>query len=392
MPTVFIPKEIVPNETRVAAVPETVKKLVKLGLEVAVEKGAGDGAHIPDKEFQDAGAKIVADAASGYGAADVVVKLNPPQPNEADMIKEGAVLVSYLYPAENQDLVKKLTSRKISPFVMDMMPRTTRAQALDAISSQANIAGYKAVIMAAMHLHKIFPLMMTPSGTIKPARVVIMGAGVAGLQAIATAKRLGAIVEVSDVRPAVKEQVESLGGRFIEVPTEEAMETSGGYAKEQSEDFLRKQREIVRKHIVEADVVITTALIPGKPAPRLIGADMVKEMRSGSVIVDLAAERGGNCELTEKGQVVVKEDVTIDGTLNIPGTVSYHSSEMYARNCLSSVQLFFDKEEKKLNLDFEDDIVDAVVIAHQGSPREPGSVAKAKAEAEQKAEATKGGA
>jgi NAD(P) transhydrogenase subunit alpha len=194
---------------------------------------------------------------------------------------------------------------------------------------------------------------------------------------------------VSDVRPAVKEQVQSLGGRFIEVPIEENMETSGGYAKEQSEDFLRRQREIVRKHIVEADVVITTALIPGKPAPRLIGADMVKEMRPGSVIVDLAAERGGNCELTEAGRVVVKENVTIDGTLNVAGTVPYHSSEMYARNCLSSVQLFFDKEAKKLNLSFDDDIVDGCVISHGGSAREPGSVTKAKAEAEAKAEAAK---
>jgi NAD(P) transhydrogenase subunit alpha len=375
MATLFIPREIVPGETRVATNPDTVKRLVKEGHTVTVEAGAGVGASIPDQALTEAGATVSSDVAALYGGADVVLKLHPPRMNdtsgkhEAEMVREGAILVSFLWPLENLDAVKILARRKVTAFAMDQMPRITRAQSMDALSSQANLAGYKAVIMAAEKLPKIFPLMMTPSGTIAPSKVVIMGAGVAGLQAIATAKRLGAVVEVSDVRPAVKEQVQSLGGRFIEVPTDEAMETEGGYAKEASEEFLRKQREIVRKHVVEADVVITTALVPGKPAPKLISPDMVQEMRAGSVIVDLAAERGGNCELTEPGETVVKEGVTIMGTLNIPGTVPFHASDMYAKNLHYVMQHLYPKGE--LNLDLEDEINAACMVTHGGEVRLP---------------------
>ncbi len=375
MATLFIPRETVPGETRVATNPDTVKRLVKEGHTVTVEAGAGEGASIPDQALTEAGATVSSDVAALYGGADVVLKLHPPRMNdtsgkhEAEMVREGAILVSFLWPLENLDAVKILARRKVTAFAMDQMPRITRAQSMDALSSQANLAGYKAVIMAAEKLPKIFPLMMTPSGTIAPSKVVIMGAGVAGLQAIATAKRLGAVVEVSDVRPAVKEQVLSLGGRFIEVPTDEAMETEGGYAKEASEEFLRKQREVVRKHVVEADVVITTALVPGKPAPKLISPDMVKEMRTGSVIVDLAAERGGNCELTEPGKTVVKEGVTIMGTLNIPGTVPFHASDMYAKNLHYVMQHLYPKGE--LNLDLEDEINAACMVTHGGEVRLP---------------------
>jgi proton-translocating NAD(P)+ transhydrogenase subunit alpha len=375
MATLFVPREIVPGETRVATNPDTVKRLVKEGHTVTVEAGAGDGAFIPDQAFRDAGAAVTPETASGWGGADVVLKLHPPRMNEkagkheAEMPREGAILVSFLWPLENLDTVKILARRKVTAFAMDQMPRITRAQSIDALSSQANLAGYKAVVMAAERLPKIFPLMMTPSGTITPSRVVIMGAGVAGLQAIATAKRMGAVVEVSDVRAAVKEQVESLGGRFIEVPVEENMETAGGYAKEASEDFLRKQREIVRKHVVEGDVVITTALVPGKPAPRLISADMVKEMRPGSVIVDLAAERGGNCELTEPGKTVTVNGVTVMGTLNIPGTVPFHASDMYAKNLHYVMQHLFPKGQ--LNLDLADEINAACVVTHGGEVRVP---------------------
>ncbi len=375
MPTLFVPREIAPGETRVAIIPETVKRLVKEGFTVTIESGAGDAASIPDDAFRQAGATVGSDLAALYGAADIVLKFQPPLPNqklgkhEAELPKEGAILISFLWPMENAEAVKALAQHKITAFAMDRMPRITRAQSMDALSSQANIAGYKAVVMAAEKLPKMFPLMMTPAGTITPAKVVIMGAGVAGLQAIATARRLGAVVEVSDVRPAVKEQVESLGGKFIEVPTDESMETSGGYAREASEEFLKKQREIVRKHVVEADVIITTALVPGKPAPRLISEDMVQEMRPGTVIVDLAAERGGNCALTEPGRTVVKHAVTIMGTLNIPATVPFHSSDMYAKNLMYVVLHLYPKGE--LNLDMEDEINAGCVVTHGGEVRVP---------------------
>lgn len=373
MPTVFVPKEIVPDETRVAAVPETIKKLVKEGFEVTVEKGAGAGAFIADSEFESAGAKLGADVAALFGASDVVLKVHPPRQNEAlgrheaDMMKEGSLLVSFLFPFNNREAVEKLAARKVTAFAMDQIPRITRAQSMDALTSQANIAGYKAVLMGADALGKILPMMMTAAGTIPPARVVIMGAGVAGLQAIATAKRLGAVVEVSDIRAAVKEQVQSLGGKFIEVEGAEDMETEGGYAKEATPEFLKKQREVVRQHVVAADMVITTALVPGKPAPKLISADMVKEMRTGSVIVDLAADQGGNCELSEPGKVVTKEGVTIVARTNVASLVPVHSSDMYAKNLLVVMKHL--TKEGQIHLDFEDEITAGSVVIHQGEIR-----------------------
>jgi NAD(P) transhydrogenase subunit alpha len=365
MPTVFVPTEIRESETRAAANPDSVARLIKLGMSVQIQAGAGAGSQISDQAFEAAGATIVPDAATGYGNADLVFKLNPPTPEEISSMREGTTLVSYINALTDKDIVEALNARKISAIAMELVPRITRAQKMDALSSQANLAGYKAVIMAAEHLPKIFPMLMTAAGTIHPARVVIMGAGVAGLQAIATAKRLGAVVEVSDVRPAVKEQVESLGGKFIEVPTDESAEDEGGYATEQSEEFLQKQRELVREKIVQADVVITTAAIPGKPAPKLVTDDMVKEMRSGSVIVDLAVATGGNCTLSEPGQVVVKEGVTIVGKLEVPSLLPINATDMYAKNVLNLVGDMCDKE-KGFHYDFEDEVVTGSVVCHQG--------------------------
>jgi len=376
MPTLFVPKEIVPGETRVAAVPETVKKLIKAGWTVAVESGAGAGCNISDQAYRDAGATVEADLSGLYQGADVVAKLHAPRQHDAlgkheiDLLKSGTILVSFLFPMTNLDLVERLRARNITAFAMDQVPRITRAQSMDALSSQANLAGYKAVILGADHLGKIFPMLMTAAGTVPPARVVILGAGVAGLQAIATAKRLGAVVEVSDVRPAVKEQVQSLGGKFIEVETTADMETKGGYAKEATEEFLRKQRAVVDQHIMNADVVIGTAQVPGRPAPKLITAEVVQKMKPGAVIVDLAAENGGNCVLTEPGKVVTKHDVTIVGVLNVPSLLPVNASEVYSRNILNVLTLFTNKE-KQLNLDFGDEIVAGSVVVHGGEVKKP---------------------
>jgi len=375
MPTVFVPKEIVPGETRVAAVPETVKKLIKAGWTVTVESGAGDGCNITDQAYRDAGATV--DSIPGlYQGADVVAKLHAPRHHdglgmhEIDLLKPGTILVSFLFPMTNLDLVERLRERKVTAFVMDQIPRITRAQSMDALSSQANLAGYKSVILGADHLPKIFPMLMTAAGTVPPARVVILGAGVAGLQAIATAKRLGAVVEVSDVRPAVKEQVQSLGGKFIEVETTADMETKGGYAKEATEEFLKKQRAVVDQHIMNADVVIGTAQVPGRPAPKLITAEVVEKMKPGAVIVDLAAENGGNCALTEPGKVVTKHGITIVGVLNVPSLLPVNASEVYSRNILNVLTLFTNKE-KQLNLDFGDEIVAGSVVVHGGDVKKP---------------------
>jgi NAD(P) transhydrogenase subunit alpha len=365
MPHIFIPKEIREGETRVAAVPETVQRLTRDGFAVTVEKGAGVASMISDEALERAGATLSDDAAV-YAAADVVLKLHPPTLEEAARLKEGGILVSHLWPFANKALCEKLMERRVTVFAMDQIPRTTRAQYMDALSSQMNIAGYKAVIMAAERLPKVVPLMMTAAGTINPAKVVVMGAGVAGLQAIGTAKRLGAAVEATDVRPEVKDQVESLGGKFIEPPGTAVGE--GGYAAEQSEEFLEQQKETVRKHLVAADVLITTARIPGRKAPLLVSEDVVREMRRGSVIVDLAAEEGGNCELCEGGQIVERHGVTIIGTTNIPGTVPTDSSAVYAKNVYNVVKQLYPKEAE-LNLDFADEINDGAVILHDGGCR-----------------------
>ncbi len=362
---VLVPRERRPGETRVAATPDTVKRLVKEGLKVTVESGAGMGAYLRDALYADAGATLVEDAAAAFARADVVVKVAPPTVEEAQRLKEGAWLIGFAAPHKNADVVRTLTGRKVSSLAMELVPRITRAQKMDALSSQANIAGYKAVLLAASHLPTYFPLLMTAAGTVQPAKVVILGAGVAGLQAIATAKRLGAVVEVSDVRPAVKEQVESLGGRFIDLPLQ--AEGTGGYAKELSKEDLAKQQAIVAARIAASTVVITTALVPGKPAPRLIPRETALAMKPGSVIVDLAAEQGGNCELTKPGETVVVDGITVIGHTNLPATVPQDASALYARNVLEVLLLVTKKGEAAMDL--EDEIVKGMMLTHAGEVR-----------------------
>ncbi len=363
MPSIFVPREIREGETRVAAVPETVQRLTRDGFLVTVQSGAGVRSMFADEILQRAGASSSDDPAGAFAAADIVSKLHPPTLEEAAQLREGSLLISHVWPFENRALCEKLMERRVTVFAMDQIPRTTKAQYMDALSSQMNIAGYKAVILAAERLLKVVPLMMTAAGTINPAKVVVMGAGVAGLQAIGTAKRLGAVVEATDVRPEVKEQVESLGGKYIKLPGTAVGE--GGYAARQSEDFLERQQETLRKHLIAADVVITTARIPGSKAPLLVSEDIIREMRNGSVVVDLAAEEGGNCELTEPGEIVEKHGVTIVGTANIPGTMPVDASAVYAKNVYNVVKHLYPKDAK-LNLDFADEITDGAVILHDG--------------------------
>lgn len=364
---IAIPKEVLPGENRVAVVPDVASKLIKNGFEVKIEKDAGLNAGFINQKYEQAGAKVV-DISELYKDADIVLKVQRPlehpdlKKNEIDLIKEGTILITFLYPLFHFELAKKCAEKGINVISMDMIPRITLAQKMDALSSQANIAGYKSVIMCANELGKIFPLLMTAAGTISPARVVIMGAGVAGLQALGTAKRLGAVVEVSDIRPAVKEEVQSLGGKFIEVETDESMQDEGGYAKEASEEFLKKQKELIFKHVTEADIVITTALVPGKKAPVLVTEEMVKNMKPGSVILDMAVEFGGNCEVSELGKKVKKHSVTIIGEPNLPSLVPTHSSEMYSKNILALLQYI--SKEGKVNLNLEDEIVKGSLITY----------------------------
>ncbi len=366
-----IPKEILQGENRVAAVPEVVGKYIKSGFTVNVEHDAGINAGFTDQKYIDAGAKIINSAAELFQSADVILKVQRPVENESlkkhelDLMKQGTLLITFMYPLHYHDLVKKCAEKKVNVISMDMIPRTTLAQKMDALSSQANIAGYKSVIMCADALGKIFPLLMTAAGTISPARVVIMGAGVAGLQALGTAKRLGAVVEVSDIRPQVKEEVQSLGGRFIEVPTDASMQDAGGYAKEASAEFLEKQKALLFKHITEADIVITTALVPGKKAPILVTEEMVKKMRPGSVVLDMAVEFGGNCEVSELGKTVKKHGVTIIGEPNLPSLVPHHASDMYSKNLLSLISHI--GKEGSIKLKFEDEIVKGSVITYDGA-------------------------
>jgi len=364
MVKVFVPRERRPGETRVAATPETVRRMIKSGLEVAVERGAGEASQFQNSEFEAAGATLLDDPAAGWESADVVLKVTPPDAEEG-RLKPGAVLIGFLAPYRHPDMVRALAAGNVTSLALELVPRVTRAQPMDALSSQASIAGYKAVLLAAWRLPKYFPLLMTAAGTIKPARVVIMGAGVAGLQAIATAKRLGAVVEVSDIRAAVKEQVESLGGKFIELPQAESGEGQGGYAREMGEDFLRRQREIVQRHLSQADAVITTALVPGRPAPRLVTAEMVRAMRPGSIIVDLAVEQGGNCELSRPDQEVVENGVVIVGPSNLAATMPHDSSLLFSRNVFSLLQLLLDKEGK-LAVNIEDEVIAGSLLTHAG--------------------------
>jgi NAD(P) transhydrogenase subunit alpha len=381
----FVPKEIAAGELRVAATPETVKKLVKDGLVVVVEAGAGAGANIADKLFEAAGASIAQDAKAAWGSADLVLKVSPPQRNdklaadEVSLLKPGAILIAHIWPHKQLAAVKALAARKVSCLAMDLIPRISRAQVMDSLSSQANIAGYKAVVLAASRLGKYFPLLMTAAGTIQPSRVIIMGAGVAGLQAIATARRLGALVEVSDIRPAVKEQVESLGAKFIDLPMQESGEGQGGYAKEVSAEFLAKQQAVLKQRIATADVVITTAQVPGRPAPRLVSEDMVKAMRQGSIIVDIAADSGGNCELTENNKEVMKHGVLIMGYSNLPNTMPEDASNLYARNVHALVKLINDNGA--LKLDLEDEIIAGALLTADGVIRHQPTAEAAKANA-----------
>lgn len=366
MPAVFVPQESAPGETRVAATPETVQRMIKKGLAVTVEAGAGAGSSFSDAAFREAGAEVVdaAGAATAWAAADLVLCVRAPEPERAERLARGAILIGLLSPHGRPDLVRALAAGGVSALAMELVPRISRAQAMDALSSQASIAGYKAVLLAAVHLGRYFPLLMTAAGTIPPSRVVVMGAGVAGLQAVATARRLGAVVEVSDIRPAVKEQVESLGGKFIALPLEESGEGEGGYAKAMGEDFLRRQREIVARHLAQANVVITTALIPGRPAPRLVTAEMVAGMRPGAVIVDLAVEQGGNCELSQADEMVVVDGVTILAPSNLAATMAEDASTLYARNVLAMVQLL--AGDDGLALDLEDEVVAGSLLTHDG--------------------------
>jgi NAD(P) transhydrogenase subunit alpha len=367
-------KERRPHEARVAVTPDTVKKYVGLGAAVTIETGAGGGANIPDEAFKAAGAEIAPDEASALKDADLVLKVQRPLtaaeggPDELALLKPGAVLAGILNPHGAKDQVQQYAAKGVVSFAMELMPRITRAQVMDVLSSQSNLAGYKAVVDAASDFGRAFPMMMTAAGTIAPARVLVMGAGVAGLQAIATARRLGAIVSATDVRPAAKEQVESLGATFVAVMDEEfkQAETAGGYAKEMSDAYKQKQAALTAETIKKQDIVITTALIPGRKAPVLVSEEMVRTMKPGSVIVDLAVEQGGNCPLAEPGKVVVKHGVKIVGHLNIPSRLAADASSLYARNLLAFVSLMIDKETKGLKINWDDEIIKGTGLTRDG--------------------------
>ncbi len=368
---IAVPKEILPGEKRVAIVPDVASKLIKKGFQINIETNAGLGASFTDKDYEAAGAKIFSNVEELYNSADIVLKVQRPvehpelNKHELDLIKKDTLLIALVYILHYPEIAKQCAEKGVNLISMDAIPRTTLAQKMDALSSQANIAGYKSVLMAANELGKIFPLMMTAAGTIQPARVVIMGAGVAGLQALGTARRLGAIVEVSDIRPAVKEEVQSLGGRFIEVDTDEDMQDEGGYAKEASEEFLKKQKELIFKHVSDADIVITTALVPGRKAPILVTEEMIKNMKPGSVVLDMAVEFGGNCEISENGKTVTKHNVIIIGEPNLAGLVPVNSSSVYAKNLMALLDHIGKEGTVELNL--EDEIVAGSLICHNGA-------------------------
>jgi proton-translocating NAD(P)+ transhydrogenase subunit alpha len=362
---VAVPREILPGERRVALTPDAAAALGKGGVEVLVETGAGDGAFHADAAFEQASARIASDVETLYGQADVVLKVQKPALDEVDLLREGTVLVSFLQALTSPDLVQRLAARRITSFGMEGIPRISRAQKMDALSSQANIAGYKAVLIAAESLPKFFPMLMTAAGTVFAARVVVIGAGVAGLQAVATARRLGAQVWGYDVRAAVKEQVESLGAKFLEFDLGISdAEDAGGYARALSAEQSRRQQELLAEKMKEFDVVVTTALVPGRPAPRLVPAETVAGMRPGSVIVDLAAEAGGNCELTEPDRVITRHGVTIHGPTNLPATMPVHASQLYARNVTELLREFV--KDGALALDFDDEIIRGACVTHGG--------------------------
>ncbi len=365
-----VPREIHDGERRVALTPDTVRELTTKGIQVRVEAGAGAGAYLPDADYEAAGATLETDATRLYAEADLVVKVRGPMAHpggrhEVDMLKEGSALLGLLNPLGDRDTMQRLAERRITSFALELMPRITRAQGMDALSAMATISGYKAGLLVADSLPRLFPMMMTAAGTITPARVLVVGAGVAGLQAIATARRIGAVVEAFDIRPAAREQVESLGARFIEAQSEtEGAETAGGYARAQTQDEQGLTQELLGRHAVASDGVITTALVPGRRAPQLILEDHVKGMRPGSVIVDLAAEAGGNCALTRPGEVVREHGVEIHGPLNLPSTIPVHASQMYARNITNYLNHLL--KDGDLHLDLEDELTRAPLVTRDG--------------------------
>ena len=372
---IAIGAETDPSEPRVAATPETVKKLIGLGAEVAIEPGAGVKSGILDADYTAAGAAVGKGAVSG---ADIVLTVRRPSPAELNGVKPGALVISIMDPYGNEAALKALADARVTAFAMELMPRITRAQSMDVLSSQANLAGYRAVIDASAEYGRAFPMMMTAAGTVPAARVFIMGVGVAGLQAIATARRLGAVVTATDVRPATKEQVESLGAKFLAVEDEEFKnaQTAGGYAKEMSKEYQAKQAALVAEHIKKQDVVITTALIPGRPAPRLVSAEMVKSMRPGSVLVDLAVERGGNVEGVQAGKVTEVDGVKIVGFTNVAGRLAASASGLYAKNLLTFLEILIDKKEKKLAVNWDDEIVRATALTRDGLVVHPNFLSK----------------
>jgi NAD(P) transhydrogenase subunit alpha len=369
-----VPRETASGERRVALVPEVVQQLARAGHRVIIERDAGLRAGFTDEAYQTAGAEIADSATEIYASSQMILKVQRPGLTagtgeaELDMLKEGTVLIGLLQPASDPALFQQLAERRIISCSMELVPRTTRAQMMDALSSQSTVAGYKAVLIAANALQKFFPMLMTAAGTVRPARVLVIGAGVAGLQAIATARRIGAVVEAFDTRPVVKEQVKSLGANFIELDMHiEDAQDAGGYARELSDRHIKREKELIHNHALQADVIITTALVPGKPAPMLVSAETVRAMRPGSVIVDLAGEQGGNCELTIPGETIVSDDVTIIAPLHISSELAYHASQMYAKNLAALVTLLAPKGE--LNLNFADDIIDAVCMTADGEVR-----------------------
>ncbi len=364
-----VPKETVADERRVALTPDVAGRLGKSGLPVHVERAAGQAASFDDEAYRAAGATVVATAAEVFGQSDVVLKVQPPSSEEIALCREGVALVAVFQPSAEREAVSQLAARKVTAFSLALLPRITRAQAMDVLSSQATVAGYKAVLLAAAAAGRFFPMLVTAAGTLAPARVLVLGAGVAGLQAIATARRLGAVVSAFDVRPVVKEQVQSLGAKFLEMEIGEHAEAAGGYAKQLSEETHRRELAFIAQQVKDADIVITTAAIPGQRAPVLITADAVRAMKPGAVIVDLAVETGGNCELTEAGREVVRNGVLLLAPLNLPSTLPQHASQMYARNISSFLSQLI--KDGALRFDFDDEIVRDTCVTHAGEVRKP---------------------
>lgn len=361
-------KETDSLEKRVALTPEGVENVVKLGLSVMVELDAGLASSYSNRLYEEAGAEVKSKEAILSGV-DILLGVQAPPREDISKLNAKAAIISFLWPLQNKDYVQLLLDQNITGVAMDTIPRISRAQSMDALSSMSNIAGYKSALLGANHLDRYLPMMMTAAGTIPPAKVLVLGAGVAGLQAIATAKRLGAVVHAFDIRPAVKEQVESLGAKFVDVPLEEEAETKGGYAKELSERNKEKQREVIHDHVKKSDIVITTALIPGRPAPVLVTREMVDDMAAGSVVIDIAAEQGGNCEVTEPGKVIRHRGVVVDGPLNLPSTLAYHASKLYSKNILSLFDLLI--EDGKPNFNFDDEIIANATVTHNGEVISP---------------------